>query len=102
MFHNPYLQGINLMFPFCERRQAVFIDFVVLGTDVAGRRQSVIDHLQQRGHFVEEIRHQDETLLKSGKYCNPDDSIRQKSPAVTHRLTAGFLSFTWLHPETAL
>lgn len=64
IFHNPYLQGVNLMFPFLERRQGIFIDFVVLGTDVAGRRQQVISHLQERGHYVEEIRYQEETLLK--------------------------------------
>ncbi|PXX52374.1 hypothetical protein DFR60_10760 [Hungatella effluvii] len=29
LFRNPYLQGVNLMFPFLERRQAIFIDFVV-------------------------------------------------------------------------
>lgn len=64
LFRNPYLQGINLMFPFLERRQAIFIDFVVMGTDVAGRRQKVIHYLQERGHFVEELKYQKETLLK--------------------------------------
>lgn len=69
VFHNPYLQGINLAFPFLERRQAIFIDFIVLGTNVAGRRQAAIEYLQQRGHFVEEIKHQEETLLKIDNAC---------------------------------
>lgn len=69
MFHNPYLQGINLMFPFLERRQTIFIDFVVLGTNVAGRRQQVINYLQERGHFVDEVKHQEETLLKIDNAC---------------------------------
>lgn len=64
LFHNPYLQGINLMFPFLERRQTIFIDFVVLGTGVSGRRQKVISYLQERGHYVDEYKHQEETLLK--------------------------------------
>lgn len=69
LFRNPYLQGVNLAFPFLERRQAIFIDFVVLGTDVAGRRQGVIRHLRERGHMVDEINHQDETLLKIDNAC---------------------------------
>lgn len=69
LFRNPYLQGIDLMFPFLERRQSIFIDFIVLGTDVAGRRQNVISYLQERGHFVDEIKHQDETLLKIDNAC---------------------------------
>lgn len=69
LFCNPYLQGINLMFPFLERRQAIFIDFVVLGTDVAGRRQMVISYLMERGHYVEEINHGEETLLKIDNAC---------------------------------
>lgn len=69
LFHNPYLQGINLVFPFLERRQAIFIDFVIFGTDVAGRRQEVINYLQKRGHFVEEVKHQEETLLKIDNAC---------------------------------
>lgn len=64
LFHNPYLQGINLMFPFLERRQTIFVDFVVLGTDVSGRRQKVISYLQERGHYVDEYKYQEETLLK--------------------------------------
>lgn len=69
LFRNPYLQGVNLAFPFLERRQAIFIDFVVLGTDVAGRRQAVIRHLRERGHMVEELKLQDETLLKIDNAC---------------------------------
>ena len=34
LFQNPYMQGVNLTFPFLERRQAVFVDFVIFGTTV--------------------------------------------------------------------
>lgn len=69
LFHNPYLQGVNLVFPFLERRQSIFIDFVVLGTDVAGRRKEVKRYLEERGHLVEEVKHLDETLLKIDNAC---------------------------------
>lgn len=64
LFKNPYLQGVNLLFPFLERRQAIFIDFVVLGTTVASRRMAVMEYLSQRGHYVEEVKMGTETLLK--------------------------------------
>lgn len=64
LFKNPYLEGVNLIFPFLERRQAIFIDFVVLGTTVASRRIAVMEYLSERGHYVEEIKNATETLLK--------------------------------------
>lgn len=64
MFKNPYLQGVNLLFPFLERRQAIFIDFVVLGTTVKSRRVAVMQYLSERGHYVEEVKNGTETLLK--------------------------------------
>ncbi len=64
LFRNPYLEGVVLVFPFLERRQAVFIDFVILGTTVHSRRQAVIEYLTERGHYVEEVRNNKETLLK--------------------------------------
>lgn len=63
-FKNQYLEGINLMFPFLERRQAIFIDFVILGTTVANRRQAIMMYLSERGHFVQEVKNGTETLLK--------------------------------------
>jgi hypothetical protein len=63
-FQNPYMQGINLIFPFLERRQAIFIDMVVFGTDVADRRNAVIDYLRERGHSVESVEYGEEHLLK--------------------------------------
>lgn len=64
LFKNPYLEGVNLQFPFLERRQAIFIDFVVFGTSVAGRRVALLEFLTKRGHYVEEIKYGKETLLK--------------------------------------
>lgn len=64
LFQNPYLEGINLRFPFLDRRQAIFVDFVVLGTTVKERRQAVIDFLAKNGHHVEEMKSGTEILLR--------------------------------------
>ena len=64
LFKNPYLEGVNLIFPYLERRKAIFIDFVVLGTDVQSRRIAVMEHLSKMGHYVEEVKSGSETLLK--------------------------------------
>ncbi|MBT9776536.1 hypothetical protein GPL15_08465 [Clostridium sp. MCC353] len=68
IFKNPYLEGVNLLFPFLERRQAVFIDFVVLGTSVADRRLAVLAFLSEKGHYVQEVPRGSETLLKIDNY----------------------------------
>ena len=64
LFRNPYLAGINLLFPFLERRAAIFVDFVVLGTDVAGRRGAMEEKKKKKGHYVEEVKSGSETLLR--------------------------------------
>lgn len=64
LFRNPYLKGVNLIFPFMERRKAIFIDFVVLGTNVQERRSAVIKFLESMGHCVQEVKIGSETLLK--------------------------------------
>lgn len=64
MFKNPYLEGVNLIFPYLERRRSIFIDFVIFGTDVKERRIAVMDHLTKMGHYVEEVKSGSETLLK--------------------------------------
>ena len=64
LFKNPYLEGVNLIFPYLERRKAIFIDFVVLGTDVQSRRIAVMEHLSKMGHYVEEVKSGSEPLLK--------------------------------------
>lgn len=64
LFQNPYLEGVNLRFPFLDRRQAIFVDFVVLGTNVKERRQAVADFLEKNGHQVEEVKNGTETLLR--------------------------------------
>lgn len=64
LFKNPYMQGVNLIFPYLERRGVIFIDFVVLGTTVQERRIAVIEHLCKMGHYVEEVKSGNETLLK--------------------------------------
>ena len=64
LFKNPYLEGVNLLFPYLERRKSIFIDFVILGTDVKERRIAVMEHLTKMGHYVEEVKSGSETLLK--------------------------------------
>lgn len=64
LFKNPYLEGVNLIFPFLERRKAIFIDFVVFGTNVTERRTAIMEHLCKMGHYVEEVKVGSETLLK--------------------------------------
>ena len=64
LFKNPYLEGVNLAFSFIERRKAIFIDFVVLGTNVASRRTAIMAYLSEHGHYVEEVTSGSETLLK--------------------------------------
>lgn len=64
LFKNPYLEGVNLLYPFLDRRQAIFIDFVILGTNVEQRRLAVESFLTEKGHYVEEVKIGTETLLK--------------------------------------
>lgn len=63
LFQNPYLEGINLRFPFLDRRQAIFVDFVVFGTNVKDRRRIMKEFLAEKGHRVEEVKNGAETLL---------------------------------------
>lgn len=63
-FKNPYMEGVNLAFPFLDRKQAVFIDMVVLGTSVEDRRKATIDFLRKYGHTCEEVKNGTETLVK--------------------------------------
>lgn len=64
LFRNPFLEGVNLLYPFLDRRQAIFIDFVIFGTNVADRRMAVLHFLTEKGHYVEEVRYGTETLLR--------------------------------------
>ena len=64
LFKNPYLEGVNLAFPYLERRKSIFIDFVIFGTDVKERRIAVMEHLSKMGHYVEEVKSGSETLIK--------------------------------------
>ncbi len=64
LFKNPYLEGVNLLFPFLDRRQAIFVDFVIFGTTVKDRRWAMMEFLSERGHFVEETKNGNETLLR--------------------------------------
>lgn len=63
LFQNPYLEGVNLLFPFLERRSAIFIDLVVLGSTVKSRREAVLCYLAERGHYAQEAKNGQETLL---------------------------------------
>lgn len=67
--NNPYLQGVNLAFPFLERRQSIFIDFVIFNTSVKERRSAVLEFIKSKGHDVEEIKNGTETLLKIDNIC---------------------------------
>lgn len=64
MFKNPYLEGVNILFPFLERRQAIFVDCVIFGTTVKERRIAVMEHISNMGHYVEEVQNGSETLLR--------------------------------------
>lgn len=66
LFKNPYLEGVNLAFPYLDRRKSVFIDMVIWGTNVADRRAVAVEYLSKKGFIVEEIRIGSETLLKIG------------------------------------
>lgn len=64
IFTNPYLEGVNLMFPFLDRRQAIFIDMVIMGTSVKDRRSAAIAFLEKNGHTCEKIKNGTETIVK--------------------------------------
>lgn len=64
LFKNPYLAGVNLLFPFFERRQAVFIDMVLLGTSVKERREEAVDFLKKNGHYCQIMEIGGESLVK--------------------------------------
>ncbi len=71
LLKNPYLEGVNLVFPYLDRRKSVFIDMVILGTNVADRRAAAVEYLKKKGFAVEEIRVGSETLLKNRQYILP-------------------------------
>lgn len=64
LFTNPFLEGVNLIFPFLERRKAIFIDMTMFKTTALDRRKSTIVYLQTRGHLAQEVRIGEEVLLK--------------------------------------
>lgn len=64
LFKNPYLEGINLLYPFLDRKQSIFIDMVIFNTTVQDRRQTAIDFLRKNGHTCDEIRIGTECLVK--------------------------------------
>ena len=66
LLKSPYLEGVNLVFPYLDRRKSVFIDTVIFGTNVADRRAAAVEYLKKKGFAVEEIRVGSETLLKIG------------------------------------
>lgn len=52
IFTNPYLEGVNLMFPFLDRRQAIFIDMVIMGTSVKDRRSAAIAFFREKRTYL--------------------------------------------------
>ena len=66
LLKNPYLEGVNLVFPYLDRRKSVFIDMVIFGTNVADRRAAAVEYLKKKGFAVEEIRVGSETGYYEG------------------------------------
>lgn len=64
IFKKPFMQGMNLIFPFLARQESIFIDMVVLNTSVGDRRMQVMNFLTENGHFVEDVTFGEETLLR--------------------------------------
>lgn len=64
LFKNPYLEGVNLLFPFFDRRQAIFIDMVIFGTGVGDRRRAAMEFIREQGHTCEELKVGSETFVK--------------------------------------
>ncbi len=64
LFKNPYLEGVTLIFPFLERRVSIFIDTIILGTEVKDRREAVIEFLSKMGFEAYSVRLDGQTLLK--------------------------------------
>lgn len=61
---HPTWEGVNLVFPFLERRNAIFIDYVIFGTTVEDRRLAMVNYLTEQGHYVDMVKSGSETLLK--------------------------------------
>ena len=40
------------------------MDYVIFGTNVQGRRLVMINFLSERGHYIEEVKNGEETILK--------------------------------------
>lgn len=53
LFKNPYLQGVTMVFPFLDRREAIFIDTIVLGTKFQDRQDAIVDYLRSKGFDAE-------------------------------------------------
>ncbi|MDE6202727.1 MAG: hypothetical protein K2G19_04555, partial [Lachnospiraceae bacterium] len=64
LFKNPYLEGVNLLFPFLDRKQAIFIDMIIAGTTVEERRKKTIEFLRKNGHVCEEVPMGSESFVK--------------------------------------
>lgn len=64
LFKNPYLEGVNLLFPFLDRKQAIFIDMIIAGTTVEERRKKTMEFLRKNGHICEEFPMGSESFVK--------------------------------------
>ena len=77
LFKNPYLEGVNLLFPFLDRKQAIFIDMVIVGTTVEERRRNTIEFFSSIGHVCEEVPMGSERFIKvDNKYYRIFPSTR--------------------------
>ncbi len=64
LFKNPYLEGVALIFPFLDRRVSIFIDTIILGSSVRGRREAVLDFLLSHGFEAEDASVNGESLIR--------------------------------------
>ncbi len=61
--------GVNLLFRFWTEGRPIFIDFVIFGTDVAGRRMAILNYFNGKGSLRGRgQRMVQETLLKVDNY----------------------------------
>ena len=64
LFHEPFLQGVNLVFPFLERRQSIFIDTEAYCENAMERLTDVLKRVETMGHHSQVIRTSDTAIVK--------------------------------------
>lgn len=64
VFHKPFLQGMNLVFPFLERRQSIFIDTEAYCENAMERLADVLQRVESMGHHSQVIRTAGTVIIK--------------------------------------